>query len=52
VVASDAPDHTEADALEGERVSDDFVVDTTPPVPGALTAALVPGTNSEDPCDV
>jgi hypothetical protein len=47
VVASDAPDHTEADALTGERVSDDFVVDTTPPVPGVLTAALVAGTNSK-----
>jgi hypothetical protein len=44
VVASDAPDHTDADALTGERVSEAFVVDTTPPVPGVLTAALVPGT--------
>jgi outer membrane protein assembly factor BamB len=43
VVASDAPDHTEADALTGERVSGTFVVDTTPPVPGVLTAALVAG---------
>lgn len=43
VVASDAPDHTDADTLTGERVSDAFVVDTTPPVPGALTAAVVPG---------
>jgi outer membrane protein assembly factor BamB len=43
VVASDAPDHTDADALTGERVSEAFVVDTTPPVPGVLTAALVPG---------
>jgi hypothetical protein len=43
VVASDSPDHTAADALEGERVSDEFVVDTTPPVPGPLVATLVPG---------
>jgi hypothetical protein len=31
VVASDAPSHTPADALSGEKVSDRFVVDTTPP---------------------
>jgi hypothetical protein len=43
VVASDAPDHTDAETLTGERVSDAFVVDTTPPVPGVLTAALVAG---------
>ncbi len=43
VVASDAPDHTDADTLTGERTSDEFVVDTTPPVPGALTATLVAG---------
>jgi hypothetical protein len=42
VVASDAPVHTDAEALTGERVSEVFVVDTTPPVPGALTAQLVP----------
>jgi hypothetical protein len=44
VVASDAPDHTDAETLTGERVSDAFVVDTTPPVPGVLTATLVAGT--------
>ncbi len=44
VVASDAPDHTDAEALTGERVSEEFVVDTTPPVPGVLTATLVAGT--------
>ncbi|QNI38546.1 WD40 repeat domain-containing protein [Edaphobacter sp. 4G125] len=43
VVASDAPVHTDSEALQGERVSPVFVVDTTPPVPGALTATLVPG---------
>ena len=43
VVASDSPDHPETEALTGERVSDEFVLDTTPPVPGVLTAALVAG---------
>ena len=40
VVASDAPVHTDADALTGERESGLFVVDTTPPVPGVLQARL------------
>jgi hypothetical protein len=44
VVASDAPVHTDAETLTGERVSGDFVVDTTPPVPGVLTATLAAGT--------
>jgi len=43
VVASDAPDHVDADTLTGERVSPAFLLDTTPPVPGALTATLVLG---------
>jgi hypothetical protein len=43
VVASDAPVHTDADALAAERVSEVFVVDTTPPVPGTLVAELVAG---------
>ncbi len=43
VVASDAPSHTASDALTGERVSDVFVVDTTPPVPGILTATMENG---------
>jgi hypothetical protein len=46
VVASDAPEHTDADTLTGERVSEAFVVDTTPPVPGVLTAALMPATGA------
>jgi sugar lactone lactonase YvrE len=41
VVASDAPVHTDAEALTGERVSEVFVVDTTPPVPGVLAAQQV-----------
>jgi hypothetical protein len=43
VVASDAPVHTDAEALTGEKVSEVFVVDTTPPVPGVLNAAMVAG---------
>jgi hypothetical protein len=43
VMASDAPNHTAAEALTGERMSDDFVVDTTPPVPGGLTATMAAG---------
>jgi hypothetical protein len=41
VVASDAPAHTDADSLTGEREGAVFVVDTTAPVPGALTVTLV-----------
>jgi hypothetical protein len=32
VVASDSPSHTPADALTGEKISDRFELDTTPPV--------------------
>ncbi len=32
VVASDAPSHSPGDALTGEKVSDRFVIDTTPPM--------------------
>ena len=41
VVASDAPVHTDAEALTGEKVSEVFVVDTTPPMPGVLTATMI-----------
>ena len=41
VVASDAPVHTDQEARKGERVSEAFVVDTTPPVPGVLKAEVV-----------
>ena len=47
VVASDAPSHSPGDALTGEKVSDRFVIDTTPPVvsaiktePGPITCPL------------
>jgi hypothetical protein len=38
VVASDAPSHTPGDALTGEKISERFEVDTTPPVISALNA--------------
>ena len=38
VVASDAPSHTPGNALSGDKVSDRFVVDTTPPVISGLKA--------------
>ncbi len=41
VVASDAPSHTPADALSGEKISERFEVDTTPPVVTGLKAAGV-----------
>ena len=38
VVASDAPSHTPGDALTGEKISDRFELDTTPPVISGLKA--------------
>jgi hypothetical protein len=38
VVASDSPSNTPADALNGDKISDRFEVDTTPPVVTALKA--------------
>ena len=43
VVASDAPSHNPGEALTGERISDDFAIDTTPPVVNGLTAHLENG---------
>jgi WD40 repeat protein len=43
VVASDAPSHNPGEALTGERVSNRFVIDTTPPVISGLTAHLAEG---------
>ena len=40
VIASDAPVHTDADTLTAERISAPFTVDTTPPVPGTLSATV------------
>lgn len=42
VVASDAPSHSPGEALTGEKVSDRFVVDTTPPVVSGLKATFHP----------
>jgi hypothetical protein len=42
VTASDAPSHTPADALAGEKISDRFEVDTTPPTVVNLKAAGAP----------
>ena len=43
VVASDTPAHTFGDALTGERESDHFIIDTTPPVVTALQGTLQGG---------
>jgi WD40 repeat protein len=40
VVASDGPSHNPGEALTGDRISDDFVIDTTPPVVSGLEAQL------------
>lgn len=40
VVASDSPSHSDAEALTGDRASSAFMIDTTPPVPGVLTATM------------
>lgn len=41
IVASDAPSHNPGEALTGERVSDRFVIDTTPPAVSGLDAHLI-----------
>ena len=43
VVASDAPSHAPGEAKLGERVSDRFTVDTTPPVVSGMTAQMSAG---------
>ena len=43
VVASDAPSHTPGDVLTGEKVSDRFEIDTTPPAITNLKAAAQQG---------
>jgi WD40 repeat protein len=40
ILASDSPSHTASESLSSERASEYFVVDTTPPVPGAIIATL------------
>ena len=43
VVASDARSHNPGEALSADRVSDEFVIDTTPPVVSGLEAHLADG---------
>jgi hypothetical protein len=50
VVASDAPSHTPGDVLTGERISERFEVDTTPPVVTGLKAAVEPICTVGKPC--
>jgi hypothetical protein len=50
VVASDSPAHTPGNALTGEKVSDRFVVDTTPPVVSNLRAAAEAGACKRGNC--
>jgi hypothetical protein len=54
IVASDAPSHTPADALTGDKVSERFEVDTTPPVVTGLNAVaeVVPCTHAPCPPQV
>lgn len=50
VVASDAPSHTPGDALTGDKVSNRFEVDTTPPVISKLAAVAEPAACRQAPC--
>jgi WD40 repeat protein len=50
VVASDSPSHTPADALTGEKISERFEVDTTPPVVSGLKATVEMDCGKGHPC--
>jgi len=50
VVASDAPSHTLGEALTGEKISERFEVDTTPPVVSDLRASLGGFACKKSPC--
>lgn len=43
VIASDAPSHNPGEALTAERISDRFLIDTTPPVLSDMTARMEGG---------
>lgn len=43
VVASDAPSHNPGESLQGGKVSDDFLIDTTPPTVSGLEARMENG---------
>ena len=50
VVASDAPSVPPGEAVTGFKISDRFVIDTTPPVISGLTATAEPVPCSHAPC--
>jgi hypothetical protein len=50
VVASDSPAHTPADALIGDKISERFEVDTTPPVVSGLKATVEMDCGKGRPC--
>lgn len=50
VVASDAPSHAPGSGLAGEKVSDRFVIDTTPPTISDFKAAGQPATCEQSHC--
>jgi WD40 repeat protein len=50
VVASDSPSNTPADALTGDKISDRFEVDTTPPVVTGLKASVEMDCAKGRPC--
>jgi hypothetical protein len=50
VVASDSPSHTPGDALIGDKVSERFEIDTTPPVVTGLQASAALATCAHPPC--
>jgi hypothetical protein len=52
VVASDSLSHSPGDALTGERISDRFVIDTTPPVVSTIKAEPGPITCPPPACPI
>jgi hypothetical protein len=50
VVASDAPSHTPVEALTGNKISDRFVIDTTPPVITDFKATGQPAVCEQNHC--
>jgi len=50
VVASDAPSHTQADALTGEKIGDRFEIDTTPPIVSRLKVQVSENQCIHSPC--
>lgn len=52
VVASDALSHSPGEALTGEKISDRFLVDTTPPVVSAIKTEPGPVTCSPPACPI